>query len=232
MLDITRLALVYVHLIACCIALGAILSSDAKIAGRLLVGRVPEMDESLHRLHGLIGASLAVLWATGASLVWIDSLGSSIAHTLSNPKMQAKIIVVTILTVNGLLLNARVLPLLSSRKSLLHLTPAERTAAIAAGAVSGVSWLYAAFFGIGRTLSWKYPLQSLLGLYPLVVIAGFAGMWTLTAWARVKPRFMVWTWLARRFMQETREVFRMVEHEQRLLAYALERPSPLAGRVR
>lgn len=226
MMDTARLALVYMHLIACCIAVGAILSSDAKIVARLLSGRVPEIDGDLHKLHALIGSALAVLWATGAALVWLDSLSSSLGHVLSNPKMQAKIIVVSLLTVNGLWLNARVLPLLSARGSLLHLTPWQRTGALLAGALSGVSWMYAVFFGIGRTLSWKYPLAALLGLYPVFVLAGFAGMWMLTAWARLHPRMVTWSGLARRFMHETREVFR-ADCEPRLLPAARAvRPQP------
>ncbi len=180
-MEMIRLAFVYVHLIACCVALGAILKSDATMLSRLVQGRGDEPDEHLTQLARLVSIALAILWATGAYLIWADASAAGLAETLANPKLQAKIILVTILTINGLLLHFRILPMLSRAGSLLQLGSWQRNLALAAGVLSGVSWMYAAFMGIARPLAWKYPLAELLQPYPVLIVATFAAMWLLTA---------------------------------------------------
>ena len=182
-LDLTRLAVVYIHLIACCISLGAILASDIGMMARIFQGRDGEPDAHMQYLKWTVSAALCVLWGTGSFFVWQDSAVSDLAHTLTNPKMQAKIIVVTLLTLNGLVLHYSVFPMLSKAGSLLNLNSHQRVGVIGAGALSGVSWMYAAFLGIARPLAWKYPLQQLLLAYPFLVVAAFAGVWCLTSWA-------------------------------------------------
>jgi hypothetical protein len=56
--------------------------------------------------------------------------------------------------------------------------------ALFSGALSGVSWLYAAMLGVGRPLAWKYSLTELLMAYPVLIMLGFAMMLALTQWAR------------------------------------------------
>jgi hypothetical protein len=56
--------------------------------------------------------------------------------------------------------------------------------ALFSGALSGVSWLYAAMLGVGRPLAWKYSLTELLMAYPVLIVLGFATMVALTQWAR------------------------------------------------
>jgi hypothetical protein len=56
--------------------------------------------------------------------------------------------------------------------------------ALFSGALSGVSWLYAAMLGVGRPLAWKYSLTELLMAYPVLIVLGFAMMVALTQWAR------------------------------------------------
>jgi hypothetical protein len=182
-MEFARLALVYTHLIACCIALGAILTSDIAMLARIFQGRDDEPDTHMQFLKSAVSIALVVLWGTGLFFVWQDSTSSGFAHTLANPKLQGKIIVVTLLTLNGLVLHYSVLPMLSKAGSILKLNPGQRLWAIWSGALSGVSWMYAAFLGIARPLAWKCPLQHLLLAYPFLLAAAFAGVSCLTYWA-------------------------------------------------
>ncbi|MCY1541790.1 hypothetical protein D9M68_774930 [compost metagenome] len=59
-----------------------------------------------------------------------------------------------------------------------------RMFALFAGALSGVSWFYAAMLGVGRPLSWKYSLTEILAAYPVLIIGGFIMMALLTQWAK------------------------------------------------
>jgi hypothetical protein len=178
--------LVYIHLIACCVAIGAILISDLGILVRLYQGRIDKRAANLQYLKRTVSGMLIVLWITGLLLIGYDAVGSGWNYTLSNPKLQAKVIVVALLTMNGILLHYRVLPMMSKASSLLKLAAGPRTWAIWAGALSGVSWLYAAFLGVARPLAWKTPLPDLLLPYPVLIILAFAGMWAFTSWAARK----------------------------------------------
>ena len=181
--DFLRILLVYFHLIACCVAIGAILISDLGILVRLYQGRIDKRAANLEYLKQTVSAMLVILWITGLLLITHDAVGNGWSHTLSNPKLQAKIIVVALLTVNGMLLHYRVLPMMSKASSLLRLAAGQRTWAIWAGALSGVSWMYAAFLGVARPLAWKTPLLDLLLAYPVLIALAFSGMWLFTSWA-------------------------------------------------
>jgi hypothetical protein len=68
--------------------------------------------------------------------------------------------------------------------SLLDLPLDYRFLAMFSGAVSAVSWFYAAMLGIGRPLNWTYSLTELLAAYPVLIAGGFFGMLLLAAWAQ------------------------------------------------
>ena len=57
-------------------------------------------------------------------------------------------------------------------ESLLHLHFWDKHMAVLVGSVSAVTWLYAAFLGIARALSWKYSLFEILAPYPILVLGG------------------------------------------------------------
>ena len=90
------------------------------------------------------------------------------------------------MTLNGLVLHNYVLPLMLKAGSLIKLAISKRMIAIFAGALSGVSWFYAAMLGIGKPLNWKYSLVEILAAYPVLIVGGFASMLLLTAWSKRK----------------------------------------------
>lgn len=186
-LELTRLAIVYIHLIACCVAIGLVLTSDIAMVKQLLQGdsAAPADPNHLDSLQKTVSYALAVLWVTGVTfIVWdVAAKGWDMGY-FANPKIQAKIILVALLTMNGVLLHKTVLPLMQKAGSLLKLTFNQRLLALFAGAVSGVTWFYAAFMGVGRSLAWKYSLVELLAAYPVLIVGGFGVMLALTAWAR------------------------------------------------
>ncbi|AOE86469.1 hypothetical protein [Pseudomonas sp. TCU-HL1] len=184
-LELVRLAVVYMHLIACCVAVGLVLTSDLAMARQLLRG-----DDSAHcrpshleSLQRTISLALLMLWVTGAVIILLDMSVKGWTYLL-NPKLQAKVLIVALLTLNGMLLHQAVLPALARAGSLLGLPPAMRSLALFAGSVSAVSWFYAALLGVGRPLAWKYSLSELMAAYPLLIAAGYGAMCLLVATAR------------------------------------------------
>jgi hypothetical protein len=184
-MELLRLGVVYVHLVACCVAIGLVLTSDIAMVRDLLKRKVFTEHDNAHMesLQKSVVVALIFLWVTGAAIVGIDYLEKG-ANYFMNPKLQAKVIIVTLLTYNGVLLHRLVLPALQKAGSLLHLGFSARMMALFCGSLSAVSWMYAAMLGVGRPLAWKYSLSELLMAYPVLIALGFLAMLVLTQRAR------------------------------------------------
>ncbi|MET0543591.1 MAG: hypothetical protein ABWZ88_17750 [Variovorax sp.] len=186
-LEFGRLGIVYVHLIACCVAIGLVLKSDVAMVKDMLKGdRASELAhmKQMKGLQSTVAIALVALWATGAAIVTLDALSKGGWQYFANPKLQAKILIVVLLTLNGVVLHNLVLPWLQKAGSMMNLTFDKTVLATFAGTVSGVSWLYAAMLGVGRPLAWKYSLGQLLAAYPLMIAGGFISMMALILWCR------------------------------------------------
>lgn len=213
-MDLLRLGIVYVHLIACCVAIGLVLTNDISMVKNLFRSDARVDRQHLNDLHTTIKYSLIMLWLTGVCLVGFDMLQKGSWFDLLNPKLQAKIAIVAILTFNGFVLHRVVLPALEKAGTLLRLPFSGRLRAIFSGCVSGVSWFYAAMLGVGRPLNWNYSLAELMGTYPVLIAGGTATMLVLTTVAaRLAPRasvrherFSPWVrWHRRMFAAPTRQ---------------------------
>lgn len=186
-IEFTRMAIVYLHLIACCVAIGLVLTSDIAMVKQLFRADPTEKLDGNH-LKGLqttVSRALLALWVTGAGIIALDVSLKGLEY-FGNPKLQAKIAIVCFMTLNGLVLHNYVLPLMLKAGSLLKLSFNQRMVAIFAGAFSGVSWFYAAMLGIGKPLNWNYSLVEIMAAYPVLILGGFASMMLLTAWSKHK----------------------------------------------
>lgn len=183
--ELARMGIIYVHLIACCVAIGLVLTSDFAMVRQLYRGEAPTDSRHLATLQTTVATALIALWISGAAVVLLDASMKGWDY-FANPKLQAKIAIVVLLTLNGVVLHRRVLPWLQKAGSLLKLSFSQSLLAIFAGAVSGVSWFYAALLGVGKPLSWRYSLVELMAAYPVLIAGGFVSMLLLTAWAKYR----------------------------------------------
>ncbi|WP_309678362.1 hypothetical protein [Polaromonas sp.] len=142
-------------------------------------------SKHLSDLQKTVSLALIALWVSGVAIVSLDASIKGWGY-FANPKLQSKIAIVCLLTLNGFALHKYVLPLMQKAGSLLKLSFSQRMFAIFTGAVSGVSWFYAAMLGIGRPLNWKYSLFEILAAYPVLIVGGFVSMAMLTAWSQYK----------------------------------------------
>ncbi|UUZ68854.1 hypothetical protein LP416_02965 [Polaromonas sp. P2-4] len=186
-IEFARMGIVYLHLIACCVAIGLVLTSDIAMVKQLFKADPADRLDSKHlsELQTTVSRALIALWITGVAIISLDASIKGWGY-FANPKLQSKIAIVTLLTVNGFALHKYVLPLMQKAGSLLKLSFNQRMLAIFTGAVSGVSWFYAAMLGIGRPLNWKYSLLEILAAYPVLIVGGFVSMALLTAWSQRK----------------------------------------------
>lgn len=185
-MELFRLSIVYLHLIACCVAIGLVLTSDIAMVKQLINGDTAEKQETeqLSSLKKTVTLALVALWITGIAIVWLDVSVNGFAAYFANPKLQAKLTIVALLTLNGFVLHSAVMPAMEKAGSLLQMAFNQRMLAIFAGAVSAVSWFYAAMLGVGRPLAWKYSIVQLLAAYPALIVTGFIAMATLTMWSK------------------------------------------------
>jgi hypothetical protein len=181
-IEFTRMGVVYIHLIACCVAVGLVFTNDIAMVKQLLRAVATEKLDPAHltNLQKTVSRALLLLWITGLGIIALDVSLKGWAY-MGNPKLQAKIAVVCLMTMNGCILHKYVLPLMQKAGSLLNLSFNQRMSATFAGALSGVSWFYAAMLGIGRPLNWKYSLLEILAAYPVLIVGGFVSMAMLTA---------------------------------------------------
>jgi hypothetical protein len=159
--DITRVALVMAHLLCFAMAIAKLYTSDL----RLLFSR-PAMDE-VYDMGAQMVWWLGLLWVTGLGVVWVDT-GFELDKLMAMEKLQAKAAVVSVLTLNAVLLHHVVFDLL--KKPVL--TRANLRVMALSASVSSASWTYAAFLGIAKPLAVHLGLSGFLALYSLVL--GFA----------------------------------------------------------
>lgn len=184
-MEFVRLGVIYAHLVACCVAIGLVLTSDVAMVRDLLKRKVLTEHDNAHMesLQKSVVVALIALWITGIAVIGIDYMEKGVDYFM-NPKLQAKVIIVALLSYNGVLLHRLVLPALQKAGSLLDLGFSARMLALACGSLSAVSWMYAAMLGVGRPLAWKYSLSELLMAYPVLIVLGFLAMLALTQRAK------------------------------------------------
>lgn len=169
-----RSGLILVHLLAFSAAATAIAFGDYAIfAGR-------QVDRALlARAAAGVSAALALLWLSGLALVWIDTRFDP-AVLAARPKTLAKLTIVLVLSVNGVALHRCVFPALARAHA-----PAWRAAALPAvlGAISAVSWLFAACVGVDKVVASTLGYAAVIGAYAAALGAGL-----VFAWGVVRPR--------------------------------------------
>lgn len=170
--------LVYIHLIAACLAIGVLLIQDFELAK----WRGRAMDalsiDTFQRNAGLVALSLLVLWISGLAIVVIGYLDNP--AYLMNQKLWGKFTVVGILTLNGLLLHYYSFRVLTSSVGFVGVSRLSQLLVLITAVVSIVSWLYACFLGIARPWNNVEPYAYVMGVYLVLMAIVFMvalGLW-------------------------------------------------------
>lgn len=169
--------IVYVHLIAACVAVGILLMQDlalAKTRGNTLSAQA--IDE-LQRAARTISLALVALWVSGLMLVVIGYFDNPEAYLL-NEKLWAKFTVVIILTINGVALHHFSFPRVVSKGGILGLGNIEKTLVIFTGVVSSISWLFACYLGIARPWNHTVDYGFVMFVYFFLVAPACIVGWT------------------------------------------------------
>jgi hypothetical protein len=178
-LALVHQALLFTHLLAFAITLSAVLREDL----RWLRQRRVE-PAALRRTQRVVGPGLAVLWASGLALVALAAWASP-GPWVPGAKLCAKLVVVSVLTLNGWALHAWVLPGLGGQR----VQPADvGTLGLVLGSISGASWFVAAFIGAARPLAPLVSFGGFMALYALALAGAAAIAAASQRWPRLPAR--------------------------------------------
>lgn len=170
--------LVYIHLIAACLAIGVLLIQDIALAKWR--GGVMDTDAiaNLQRNSGLVTLALVVLWVSGLAIVVIGYLDNP--AYLQNQKLWGKYTVVSILTLNGLLLHYYSFNVLTSARGFIGAGRTAQLVVLVTAVVSLVSWLYSCYLGIARPWNNVAPYSYVMMVYSIVLTGALVialGLW-------------------------------------------------------
>ena len=159
--------LVLGHILAVALGLGSALLADWIVLRKLVFGTVSKRAaQQLVDLSHAVGAGLVLIWITGALLVAGNALDAP--ASIMNQKLWAKLAIVAVMTMNAVLLHRIAMPMVERRVGQsLFATVFDRLPMVSTllGAVSAVSWMFAAYLGVARELNGQANLVPILVSY-------------------------------------------------------------------
>jgi hypothetical protein len=169
------------HLLGLILGFGGAILLDATVFTRGVIR--PVSQYTIHQaevLSRVVTLGLVMLWTSGAALIWINL--ATKPEYLTNQKLWAKIAIVVVLTLNGILIHHKVLPLLKERlgKRLFEDTGRVKIAALTLiGSISFVSWTTPFILGKASELNYVTPMWEILAFYGAAIAIMWVGMFII-----------------------------------------------------
>ncbi len=156
----------FIHLLGLAFGLGGALILDVLL--------LREFGNIIHKeqLKWITAVSRLVTW--GLAMLWLSGIGFIAYYYfftpeyLYNEKVWAKVVIVTVLTLNGYFVHRVILPALKKsmgKKMVDALRYEEMKSIISIGAVSVVSWLFPAILGVAKTLNFSVHISEIVSAY-------------------------------------------------------------------
>jgi hypothetical protein len=166
------------HLIGLVLGFGCAALADYLILRQAILKPITrQLTDWLKYISHFAFAGLALLWVTGFILIYIRYLQDPIV--LTNQKLWAKIVIVTLLSVNGAFVHHHALRLVSERVGRRLFDShgkVELMGLTLIAAISSVSWITPVFLGVASELNYKVNIASVLGVYALLVLTAWLAM--------------------------------------------------------
>ena len=172
--------LVFAHLLASSVALGAIVATDLRLLSKLAQDRIriAPPNEFVARI---VMAALLMLYVTGAGIV-AHGLAERPDY-LSNPKLQAKLVLVILLTLNAFVLHKLTFPRLARGRRVARWSAADWVIVGVPVAVSNFLWMFVAFLGIARPWNYSMPMRDILEIAACLYLVAQCGVFAVLAMA-------------------------------------------------
>lgn len=167
-----------VHLIGLIMGFGGALLADYMIFSRGVI-RPIDNDTIFHTrlLSHIVSIGLCILWISGIALIMVKLQEQP--DFMQNPKVWAKISVVMVLTINGILVHKLILPVMVNavgRRLFDGVTTRQLACMTLLGSVSLVSWLLPFVLGKAAGLNYVTPMSVILAVYVVCMLAAWLGL--------------------------------------------------------
>ena len=169
------------HLVGLVMGLGGAVLLDYTILKHGVLR--PISKYTLHQTEQLsraVTCGLIILWITGIALIAMNVADKP--EYITNQKLWAKIVIVVLLTVNGIFIHSRVLPFLRDQlgnRVLDNVTSMERSLLSLVGSVSFTSWMTPFILGKASELNYVTPMWLILLVYTSAVLTLWGMLYAL-----------------------------------------------------
>lgn len=179
-LKLLGLVLVFTHFVTSAIAVVTILQTDLLLLKRYDEPLARRDVRRIHQAKPIVTAALWVLWLTGLAICALGYFKNP--DYLLNQKLMMKLLVVEILTLNGLFLHEVAFRHVKPGRVMAEESPLTQRLLVLMGCLSSTSWLFACFLGIARPLNNLSNFYELLGFYLVILLGSVLVGWGLTHW--------------------------------------------------
>lgn len=184
-----KTALIIVHLIGLMLGFGIAIFLDLYLLRYLFHTKITqEAIQTVEFGSKIVNVGLILLWISGLGFLWHYQVASP--ETLSNPKIWAKVTIVTLLSINGVAIHFVTLAKLKTKigSSLLTNEPRlVRLGLLFSGAISAVSWTMAMFMGAIKQINNVVEASTLLTVYVSILTLAFILLIALSSF--IEKRF-------------------------------------------
>ncbi len=166
-----RTGLRIVHFVGLALGLGAATVLDLMIFRFFLNGKVTSERWAIFDFGSkIVNAGLVLLWVTGFG--FLAYYGAFEPIKFGNEKVWAKMLIVLILTINGLFIHAVILPKIKAqigRSLLAGMSTRQKSVLLTSGAISATSWYVPLLLGALPQLNFVVPMTTILLAYALIL---------------------------------------------------------------
>jgi hypothetical protein len=172
--------LVFAHLLAASMALGAIVATDLRLLSKLSQDRVriAPPNEFVARI---VMVALLLLYVTGGAIVGMGAMERD--DYLSNPKLQAKVLFVVMLTLNAFVLHKLTFPRLARGRRVARWHVTDWILVAVPVAMSNFLWMFCAFLGVARPWNYTTPLRDILEIAAALYVVAQCGVFFILSMA-------------------------------------------------
>ena len=167
--DAIKTASIFLHLIGLSLGLGGALMLDALIFRYFYCDKITTEKLAVFSfMTQVVSGGLILLWVTG--FVFLALYYIYDPELLTNQKIWGKVFIVTMLTINGIMLHRKIFPILSrnvGKHLFADISIDEKAMMFGFASVSFVSWIFPVYLGASKSLNFKIGLDNILAMYML-----------------------------------------------------------------
>lgn len=169
-----RTSLRLIHFVGLVLGLGGAVFLDLMLSRYRRQAVSTELVDHVEWISRFVASGLLLLWISGLGFLLLYQVAEP--EKLLNPKIWAKVTIVSILTINGFAIHRFVLPLVRQQVGttlLAGIRSSTKSALIGCGVISTISWSVPVVLGAAPQLNFVVPCEVILAAYGLLLVQAF-----------------------------------------------------------